>query len=193
MFFTQPFCRYVLICHSTKPALLNKKVLLIWSISPIISSVLAVSYHLTNFWWNQPYNSPQDYFTRYKRKMYFLAQCDSLYSRDSRRLVFEIIICFAFPAIVSGMLYARIIFRLLKRKKETARNRSLTVAFLLSWLYWIICWTPYYYGLLNRGWQKTIISIYDPLNGFRTFWQKTFRQKHGGGRFGKKICRNVSG
>ena len=29
--------------------------------------------------------------------------------------------------------------------------------------------------------------------GFRTFRQKTFRQKHGGGRFGKKICRNVSG
>ena len=36
--------------------------------------------------------------------------------------------------------------------------------------------------------------LFTPLEiGFRTFRQKTFRQKHGGGRFGKKICRNISG
>ena len=50
------------------------------------------------------------------------------------------------------------------------------------------------FGVDNCNWGN--------WDGFRTFRQKTFRQKHGGGRFGKKkhaetsqaknFCRNVS-
>ena len=40
-------------------------------------------------------------------------------------------------------------------------------------------------------WQPT--GSPNIFEGFRSFRQKTFRLKHGGGRFGKKICRNVSG
>ena len=43
-------------------------------------------------------------------------------------------------------------------------------------------------------WDVTVVDALAPsrMNGFRTFRQKTFRQKHDGGRFGKN-SRNVSG
>ena len=31
---------------------------------------------------------------------------------------------------------------------NTRRNRSLTLAFFLSWLLWLLFWLPYYFGLL---------------------------------------------
>ena len=36
---------------------------------------------------------------------------------------------------------------MLKRDKDTSRNRSLTNAFFLSWLLWVVCWSPYFWGI----------------------------------------------
>ena len=54
------------------------------------------------------------------------------------------VVFFVIPAITGGYFYIRVIIRLLKQEKRAARNRQLSVAFLASWLLWVVCWTPSY-------------------------------------------------
>ena len=51
---------------------------------------------------------------------------------------------FVIPAITAGYFYVRVIVRLLKQERRAARNRQLSIAFLASWVLWVVCWTPSY-------------------------------------------------
>ena len=51
---------------------------------------------------------------------------------------------FVIPAITAGYFYIRVIIRLLQQEKRAARNRQLSVAFFVTWLLWVVCWTPSY-------------------------------------------------
>ena len=56
----------------------------------------------------------------------------------------EILIFFAAPAIATGALYIRISSNLLCQEKRVSRNRALSLTFALSWILWVVCWTPGY-------------------------------------------------
>ena len=56
------------------------------------------------------------------------------------------IICLILPLLFSGFFYISVILKLLKRNRDTSRNRNLTVAFFLSWLLWLVCWVSHYLG-----------------------------------------------
>ena len=77
----------------------------------------------------------------------FLNNCEALLARYSWRLVIDSATCLALPALLSGILYCLIGHSLAKRSRNASRNRSLTIAFGISWLCWIICWTPNYVGM----------------------------------------------
>ena len=74
----------------------------------------------------------------------FFHNCEAFSARQSSRLIFDSIICLIFPALISAFFYFQIAIALCKRKKDSSRNATLVTSFILSWLIWIICWTPNY-------------------------------------------------
>ena len=60
------------------------------------------------------------------------------------RLSVEGLLFFVLPAVATGVLYFRIISNLLNQEKRVSRNRVLSITFFLSWLLWVLCWTPGY-------------------------------------------------
>ena len=64
---------------------------------------------------------------------------------------------FLVPASLSGFFYYRVVRSLLQQEKRIGRNRALSIAFILSWFLWILCWTPtFVFGF--TGFQKWSIE-----------------------------------
>ena len=60
------------------------------------------------------------------------------------------VLFFLIPASLSGFFYYNVIQSLLAQEKRIERNRALSYAFALSWIFWIVCWTPnYVFGFLG--------------------------------------------
>ena len=57
------------------------------------------------------------------------------------------------PAVVVAFFYIRLGMNLIRRSRNQTRNRVLTLAFFLSWLMWILCWSP--------NISITIVQYYD--------------------------------
>ena len=77
----------------------------------------------------------------------FEKRCDQLYVRSTVRVIGEALICLGLPAVISGYFYIHLALKLLQRGKDNARNRNITLALSFSWLLWVICWVPYYWGI----------------------------------------------
>ena len=60
------------------------------------------------------------------------------------RVGIEVVFCLLIPASISGYLYWKVIEKLKESPKNEERNRMLSIAFRLSWVLWILCWTPKY-------------------------------------------------
>ena len=58
--------------------------------------------------------------------------------------MWDMIVCLAIPAVLTGFCYVPIFRVLLNRDRDEDRNRRLVIAMFLNWLCWIICWTLYY-------------------------------------------------
>ena len=74
----------------------------------------------------------------------FLSRCAALVSRYLTRNAVEFLLFFVVPAIASGFFYVRVIQNLWNQEKRVARNRVLSLTFVLSWALWVLCWTPNY-------------------------------------------------
>ena len=72
----------------------------------------------------------------------FIRKCNLLSNRPLNRLVFEAIFFFVAPAGTIALFYIRLGVNLIRRSRNQSRNRVLTLAFVLSWLMWIVCWSP---------------------------------------------------
>ena len=60
------------------------------------------------------------------------------------RLMWDMVVCLAIPAVLTGFCYVPIFRVLLNRDRDEDRNRRLVIGMFLNWLCWIICWTLYY-------------------------------------------------
>ena len=74
----------------------------------------------------------------------FIQRCVSLTSKPLWRNTLDAIVFFSIPALASGYFYVQVIRNLLKQEKRVERNRALSVAFVLSWVLWVLCWVPNY-------------------------------------------------
>ena len=74
----------------------------------------------------------------------FFDRCKTVSYRTWNRLLVEMVVFFGFPFLVSGYLYVRVIVALLKQDRRVARNRILTITFILSWVSWVFFWAPNY-------------------------------------------------
>ena len=72
----------------------------------------------------------------------FLQRCESISRRNWYRLLVEGVLFFAGPTLITGFFYGRIGWVLLHQDRRVSRNRVLTMAFFLSWLFWVILWIP---------------------------------------------------
>ena len=70
------------------------------------------------------------------------------------RLLVELVLFFILPVLVSAFLYVNIAVRLIKRTKQAGRNHVLTLAFSLSWLFWVICWSPNAFVLAKKNYEE---------------------------------------
>ena len=62
------------------------------------------------------------------------------------------------PISLSGYLYFNIIKTLRARDKRIARNRNLSICFVISWLLWVVCWAPKFFLTLLQL-PKTEVSV----------------------------------
>ena len=69
------------------------------------------------------------------------------------RLLVELILFFVLPVVLSAFFYVKIAVRLVKRTKHAGRNHVLTLAFALSWLFWVICWSPNAFVLATKNYH----------------------------------------
>ena len=85
----------------------------------------------------------------------FIERCVSMTSKPIWRNTLDAVIFFTLPALASGCLYFKVIRNLLKQEKRVGRNKALSVAFVLSWVLWILCWVPNYvfgyFGVTTHG------------------------------------------
>ena len=77
-----------------------------------------------------------------------------------------------------GFFYANVVITLLKRGRNSERNRSLTLAFCLSWVFWVICWGPYFWGMSTER-EETLFmagpdfdTMYNDLDFSLARWAK---------------------
>ena len=77
---------------------------------------------------------------------FFQACYELVYFRSSSQAYIEMSVGLILPALFSGFFYVNVIVVLLRRNRDTARNRNLTLAFLVSWLLWLICYVFHYLG-----------------------------------------------
>ena len=74
-------------------------------------------------------------------------ECAEFIVRNSEKLVIDFVVCLALPASISAFCYFRLAIKLFQRGRHVSRNRNLTIAFLVSWILWIVCWCPNYLGM----------------------------------------------
>ena len=58
------------------------------------------------------------------------------------RLSIETLLFFILPFVSIGFLYIKVGLVLARKSRNVSRNRVLTLAFALSWVFWIVCWAP---------------------------------------------------
>ena len=137
------FIRYVLVCHPTKPILTNRvlKLILVFLLS---ISVLTVVGNVIDMRYN--FHSIDKYHKKYhlSPSRLFLYNCEAFQLRQPVRLAFDASVCLGIPAVISAYFYFSIATVLRKRDKDASRNATLALSFALSWLLWILCWTPNY-------------------------------------------------
>ena len=74
----------------------------------------------------------------------FIRRCTTFNVRYKFRLILELVIFFLLPAVVSGYFYFAISKSLKTQEKRKERNKTLIRAFIISWVLWIVCWSPEY-------------------------------------------------
>ena len=138
------FIRFTLVCLPTRQ-ILTRKVL--WAIAIVIlvvpvASVSGYGFHylstIENPCWEVGCPNVQTICEEF------------LNSRSFIRVFLEMLVCLIMPATISGFFYLSVGIQLMKRESERARNRNLSLAFVLSWLLWVLCWVPYYIGMSIR-------------------------------------------
>ena len=165
------FVRYALVVHPTKNLVrkwvLVSQVLIIVAIG-VVSLVVKTltTFHRVGSSTFNPYLSYWERIKDFDGLVY--KECDdALYSRSQRVLWFELTFCLIIPALISGYFYAAVGLKLLQRGRDGSRNRNLTLAFFLSWVMWIVCWPPYYWGS-----SAEVFQTYDGDEGKE--WYKNF-------------------
>ena len=83
----------------------------------------------------------------------FFDRCSRLAFRHWMRLLVELVIFFILPVTASAFFYVKIAVRLAKRSKRVGRNHVLTLAFALSWLFWVLCWSPNGFVLVKKNYE----------------------------------------
>ena len=145
------YIRYALVCHASRKNLVEKKTLLAISFLIVFIAVIAVGGNLAVVLLQTEENISLYEYTAERQRQKLLERCDHILTRRSTRLLIETITCFAVPAVLSGLFYAMVIIKLLKRERDAMRNRSLTIAFVISWLLWVFCWVPYFWGMTTSN------------------------------------------
>ena len=85
----------------------------------------------------------------------FIQRCNILSTRHKSRLIVETVVFFLIPAFLSAALYIKVGVTLKRQKKRAERNRVLTLAFALSWLAWVICWSPNVLVVAKENYETT--------------------------------------
>ena len=104
----------------------------------------------------------------------FIRSCNQLSGRHRIRWLTETIIFFGIPALLSCVFYFLVGRALAHKSRHVIRNRVLTVALFLSWLFWILCWTPNYLviGIINLD---DDYGYYSSFYSVLSMWVETFR------------------
>ena len=142
------YIRYALVCHASRKNLVEKQTLLTITFLVVVFAFIAVGANFAMIHFQREDNVS---LYQYMYPTETLERCDHILTRRSTRLVIEAIACFAVPAVLSGLFYAMVITKLLKRERDAIRNRSLTIAFAISWLLWVVCWVPYFWGMTTES------------------------------------------
>ena len=149
------FIRYVLVCHPTRN-IIKRPLLILILIAIVAIPIIAIGV--------QTYKITEETIRTDGGEIISLGEfgvsgsrrqgankihyrCDTIYYRDMKRTIIEMGICLALPAFLSGCFYLLIGVALIRRNHSSVRNRNLTFAFFLSWVLWLICWAPYYWGM----------------------------------------------
>ena len=71
-------------------------------------------------------------------------------SKPPWRVFCDSVLVFFLPASFSGYFYFKVIQKLLHQERRLVRNRFISVSLILSWLLWVLTWTPKFtLGLLQ--------------------------------------------
>ena len=143
------FIRYVLICKPTS-TFLTDKVLKGVSFAIILWTILATVIHTIFFQFSNltKVHHFLEFSTEYGTDNTFIKNCMLFVDRRNAKVSVDLIIFMVVPAIASGYFYIRISKVLLNRELDTERNRNLSIAFGVSWLIWILLWSPNYILML---------------------------------------------
>ncbi|XP_075259987.1 uncharacterized protein LOC142351728 [Convolutriloba macropyga] len=68
----------------------------------------------------------------------------TMYKTFERKIVLDTIFFLVIPGFLSFCMYSAVGWELMKRRRSSKhiRNRNLTIAFLFSTVFWLVCWTP---------------------------------------------------
>ena len=152
------FIRYILICHPTSDLLKNFKFLISISLSIVGVIIVSILLEIALLIYEYVGSTESE-----KYNLRFLVGCFDSMKRQTVRLVIDIVLYFGVPALISCYCYLRVGIVLLTRDRNQTRNRNLSIALFLSWLLWILCWTPAYWALSldfdetgGRSWYEKI-------------------------------------
>ena len=96
----------------------------------------------------------------------FINRCSSMASKPPWRVFCDSVLVFFFPASFSGYFYFKVIQKLLHQERRLVRNRFISVSLILSWLLWVLTWTPkFVLGLLQLSEKPQNYTLGSILNG----------------------------
>ena len=91
-------------------------------------------------------------------------------SKPPWRVFCESSLVFFVPASFSGYFYFKVIQKLLHQEKRLVRNRFISVSLILSWLLWVLTWTPkFVLGLLQLSEKPQNYTLGSILNGVLSY------------------------
>ena len=152
------FIRYVMVCRPTDN-ILTKKLLL--CIAFLISAVTGVSILMNILDMKFSYQFSQFSEIPISREPVFTLNCWASNYRPLWRVVTGSTVFMIIPALASGYFYFSVSKVLLKREQDLERNRTLSIAFCLSWFCWIVCWSPNYWGMsFTNSWREQKFTEY---------------------------------
>ena len=170
------FIRYVLICKPTSTFLTNN-VLKVVSFAIILWTILATVIHALFFQFSifKKTHHFLEYSATHGTDNTFIQNCMLFVDRRNAKVSLDWIIFMVIPAVASGYFYIRISKVLLNRELDTERNRNLSIAFGVSWLIWILLWSPNYVLMLMKKPKFTELSFGYSLYKYATV-SKSFVQ-----------------